>query len=94
MLEIIALIFLTQRIGNVASRKGLPTLRWKIFTILSWILFEFLGIMFAVAMFGKESLFAVFSIGIMSAFGGYLFVKFILDKQPDSLDQDIDNIGR
>ncbi|HAN66491.1 MAG TPA: hypothetical protein DCQ34_09700 [Chitinophagaceae bacterium] len=93
MLEILALIFLTKKIGDMASRKGIKPMPWKIFTIVAWIAFEFLGIMLAAIMFGNQNLFAIISIGILSAFGGYLLVRAILEKQPDRIDEDIDRIG-
>lgn len=93
MLEIIALIILTKKIGDTAIQKGLAPLKWKLATIIAWIVFEFTGIIFAVMMFGKDNLVAVLSIGLMSAFGGFLLVKSILDKQPASIDDDINRIG-
>ena len=33
------------------------------------------------------------SMGIISAFGGYLVIKFILDKKPDFVDEDVNGIG-
>ena len=60
---------------------------------VAWIAFEFLGIMLTAIMFGNQNLFAMLSIGILSAFGGYLLVRAILEKQPDRIDEDIDRIG-
>jgi hypothetical protein len=32
-------------------------------------------------------------IGVASAFGGYLFIKYILEKKPDFYEDDINSIG-
>ncbi|MFN8246127.1 MAG: hypothetical protein U0T56_07090 [Ferruginibacter sp.] len=94
MLEILALIFLTQQIGQKAASKGLSTFKWKAFTVLAWVLCEFIGIFIAMAFFGQGNYFAIYSIAIMSAIGGYLLVKSLIDKQPDPLDDDIEKIGQ
>lgn len=93
MLEIIALIFLSRRIGNTALRKGLNPLPWKIYTVAAWIVAELIGCILAMIMFGQSNLVAVFSIGLLSAFGGYLLVKYLLDQKPDSVEEDINKIG-
>ena len=90
MLEILALIFLTQQIGQKAASKGLSTFKWKAFTVLAWVLCEFIGIFIAMAFFGQGNYFAIYSIAI----GGYLLVKSLIDKQPDPLDDDIEKIGQ
>ena len=95
MLEIIALIFLSTQIGQKAEQKGLPKTRWILYTIGAWLVFEFFGIVFAVMLFGTNNLFAAYSIGIMSAVGGFLFVRYRLDQTPGPINHDdIDNIGQ
>ena len=42
MLEIVALIFLTRKIGSLAERKGLKVGTWKFYTILAWFGAEFI----------------------------------------------------
>ncbi len=95
MLEIIALIFLCRKIGNLAERKGLKPGQWKLFTVLAWIAAEFLGVVIGLILFGfnKENLLGLMLFAVACAFGGYLFVKAILDKRPDKMEDDIDNIG-
>jgi len=93
MIEIIALIFLSRRIGYMAIRKGLNPLPWKIYMIAAWIGAELTGCIIAMIMFGESNLVAVFSIGLLSAFGGYLLVRYILEKKPDNIEEDINKIG-
>ena len=96
MLEIIALIFLCKHIGTIATRKGLSTGQWKLFTVLAWIGFEFAGVIIGIMLFGfnKNELFGLMAFAIACAFGGYLLVKTILEKKPDQLDDDdINKIG-
>jgi hypothetical protein len=43
---------------------------------------------------GSENIFIIFALSLVSAFGGYLIVKAILEKKPDAIDQDdTNNIG-
>ncbi len=95
MIEIIVLYFLTKSIGATAAKKGLPTGRWKFITVIAWIGFEMMGLILGMAFFGTENIYSLMALGIVSAFGGYLMVKYILDKKPDNkMNEDIDNIGR
>jgi uncharacterized membrane protein YfcA len=96
MLEIIALIFLCRKIGNTAERKGLKPGQWKLFTVLAWIAAEFIGVIIGIMLFGfdRNDLLGLMLFAVACAFGGYLLVKTILDKQPDKFDEnDINNIG-
>ncbi len=93
MLEIIALIFLCKKNGNLAARKGLKPGTWKLYTVLAWIVTEMTGVILGIILFGVDNLFGIMSLGLVSAFGGYLFIKAVLDKRPDSLDEEIDSIG-
>jgi hypothetical protein len=94
MLEIIALIFLTKHIGNLASNKGLRPGRWKLFTVLAWLAGEFIGAMIGVVLFGIHNLFSVLIMAIAGAFTGYVILKNVLSKQPDIIQDDIDHIGQ
>ncbi len=84
MLEIIALIFLTKKIGQIAVSKGLKPGSWKLYTILAWIAFEFTGLIAGIMLFGydRNNLFGILGFGLVCAFGGYLLVKSILEKRP------------
>lgn len=96
MLEIIALYFLCKHIGQIALRKGQVPGRWKLFTILAWIFGEFTGILLGAIFFGLDmnNLLGLALLGLISAVGGYLFVKAQLDKLPDSMDDEINRIGQ
>ena len=63
MLEIIALIFLCKRNGALATTKGLKPGTWKMYTILAWIVAEFIGIGIGISMFGKQNLLTVGMVG-------------------------------
>ena len=83
MLEIIALIFLTKEIGRLAHDKGLKPLTWKIYTIVSWIISESIGVVIGVMIFGWDNLFSVIMIGIAFALTSYFIIKAQLNKLPD-----------
>ena len=92
MLEIIALIFLTRKMGNLADRKGLRPGRWKLYTVLAWIAGEFVGAVAGVLIFGPENIFSVIMVAIAGAVTGYFIIKANLSKRPDVFDE-IDQIG-
>ncbi|MEP7142482.1 MAG: hypothetical protein ABI707_06415 [Ferruginibacter sp.] len=93
MLEIIALIILCKKNGNLAMQKGLKPGNWKWYTVLAWIITEMIGVMLGIVLFGQENIIGIMSLGLVSAFGGYLFIKFMLDKKPDPFDKEIGGIG-
>jgi hypothetical protein len=93
MIEIVALIFLCTKNGRLAAQKGLKPGTWKLYTVLAWIATEMMGVMMGIIMFGQDNLFGIMSLGLVSAFGGYLFIKSVLDKKPDAYDEDINSIG-
>jgi hypothetical protein len=98
MLDIILLVYLCWRIGNKAKQKGLKPGQWRLYTVLSWMGFELIGLIAGVMMFGYNqndlnSLYGLMALAIACGFGGYLLVKSILDKKPDIMDDDISNLG-
>ena len=93
MVEIIALIFLTRQIGELAVRKGEKSMPWKLYTVLAWFCFEIAGVAMSMAIFGTHNIIGIMLLGIVSAFGGYLLVRAQLLKKPDFYDDDIENIG-
>ena len=93
MIEVIALIFLCMKNGKLAAQKGLKPGTWKWYTVLAWLVTEMLGVILGIILFGQQNLVGIMSLGLVSAFGGYLFIKSVLDKKPDSYDDDINSIG-
>ena len=94
MLEIIALIFITRDIGKLAIRKGLKPATWKGYTIICWFVFEITGAVIGMLLFNQSDLIALMLLGLVSAFGGYLLIRSILQNKPDNTpDEDINRIG-
>lgn len=93
MLEIIALIFLCKKTGEIAASKGLSPGRWKLYTVLAWFGAEILGFLLGGMLFGTGNLFGLFLFALVCAVGGYLIVKAILDKMPNDMEDDINRIG-
>lgn len=94
MIEIIVLIILAINIGKVATRKGEKPVKWQVLTVIGWVVAELLGVMLGIMFFGKGNLIGLMLLGLISAVGGYLIVKAQLDKIPDHLEDDINNIGQ
>jgi uncharacterized membrane protein YfcA len=92
MLEVIALYFLCKKIGVIAIQKGLTPRTWKWYTVLAWILTEMIGVLLGIIFYGENNLEPVMLLGLISAFGGYLIIKFILEKKPDLKKDEIDQI--
>lgn len=107
LVDIIALFFLCKKNGLLAIQKGLNPTKWKWYTILGWFTAEIVGLIFAIILFGKSglenlndinsfeksNLYGLAAMGLISAFGGYLIVKAILEKKPDTIDEDVNKIG-
>ena len=94
MLEVIALWFLTKDIEKKALLKGQKPGKWKLITILAWFGAELFGFLIAVQIFGTGNIIGLFLIAMMCAVGSYLFVKAQLEKMPDQMQDDIENIGK
>jgi hypothetical protein len=92
MLEIIALIFLTKKIGALAQKKGLKPGTWKLYTVLCWFGAEIAGAVIGVVILGGENIILGVLLGIACAVGSYFVLKANLNKRPD-IDDDIDKIG-
>jgi hypothetical protein len=90
MLEILALVFFSKKIGEIALLKGEKPSKWKIILILSWIAAEIIGIGFSFSIFGPSKIYAML-IGIGFALTSYYFVLQTLSKKPDV--DDIESIG-
>jgi hypothetical protein len=92
MLEIIALIFLTKKIGALAQKKGLKPGTWKLYTVLCWFGAEIAGVVIGVVILGNENIILGVLLGIACAIGSFFILKANLNKRPD-IDDDIDKIG-
>ena len=94
MIEIILLFLLAKSIGTLAIKKGLPAGRWKFTMVIAWIIFETIGLMIGLAIFGKDNLIALMGFGLVCAFGGYLTIRYVLENKPDDkIKEDIHRIG-
>ncbi len=94
MLEIIALIFLTRNIGNLAERKGLKQGTWKLYTVLAWFGSEIAGILIGMALLGSENIVVAVLVGIACAVTSYFIIKSNLEKKPDYFEEEINEIGQ
>ena len=54
MIEILALIFLTRKIGAICEEKGRKTGWYKALTVLLWFGFEAAGVVIGIVAFGAE----------------------------------------
>lgn len=87
MLEIIALIFLSRNIANLAERKGLKRGWWRFYTVIAWFGAEVLGIFLSILIFQTEETLALLPLGWAFAIGSYFILKAVLSKKPDVADQ-------
>ncbi|MBL7774271.1 MAG: hypothetical protein JNM95_15540 [Chitinophagaceae bacterium] len=93
MLDLIALIFLTRYIGNIAREKKLDVLTWKLYTVLAWFAGLFVGVSIGMALFGTKNtlellkpentkaMISVMLVGYMGAIAGFHVLKTILSKK-------------
>jgi len=83
MLEIIALVFLTRKIGYLAERKGLKKGWWKFYTVIAWFGAEILGIVLSILIFQTEEILGLVFLGYIFAIASYFILKAVLSKKPD-----------
>lgn len=93
MLEIIAIIFLTKKIGRLAEQKGLKPGPWKVYTVLAWIGSELVGIVIGFLIFGQSSVGPAILLGYTCAIASFFILKANLNKRPDNFEDDINKIG-
>ena len=94
MLDLIVLYFLTKEIGRIALRKGLKPIRWKIYTIVSWLVSEIIGLIFGLMIFKPDNIFSIIMVALTFAITSYFIIKAQLNRLPDNnFDDDINNLG-
>jgi len=100
MPEIIILFFACRYIGKLALRKGVSPIKWKLITILMFLIFEMIGMNISMYNLGnpkietmqqsveflKEHLNVIF-INLFVGFGGYLLVRFFLERKEDKVEE-------
>ena len=92
MIEIIVLVFLCINIGKLAKKKGLKGRPWIIYTVLSWLGGEIIGVIVGFAFFDKTNIVSIMLMGLAGAVGGYFIIKHKLDKLPDNIDDDMNRV--
>ena len=78
MIEIIILVFLSIKIGKMAKKKSLKRNTWILYTVLSWIGGEIIGVIVGFAIFDKTNIISIMLMGIAGAIGGYFIIKQII----------------
>jgi hypothetical protein len=94
MIEIVVLYFLTRNIGTLAIQKGEKPLTWKILTIVAWFAGEIVGSIIAMLLLQQTEIFPIILIALGCAASGYFIVRSMLNRKPDALTDDIDQIGK
>lgn len=93
MIDIIAMVLLAVYNGKIATRKGLKAGQWRMYTVLAWILGEFIGTLVALQFysiqdfFSPQKSFKVMLLVFPFAFAGFHIVYYLLNKQSDSSTQ-------
>ena len=93
MLEIIAIIFLSKKNGKLAEKKGLKSSTWILYSVLCWIAFEVIGIIVGILSFCQENIAPTYLFALALAVSSYFFIRSILNKKPDTMEEDINRIG-
>ena len=93
MLDIIILIFLTRSIGELAERKGLKPGQWKVYLVMAWLGGELLGIFIGLMLFGLDKPLMILLVALPCAIAGYHIIRNTLDRKPDVLNDEINQIG-
>lgn len=93
MLDIIILIFLARSIGALAEQKGLKPGPWKVYLVLAWLGGEVAGIFLGLLLFGIEKPLMIILVALPCAIAGYHIIRNTLDRKPDVLNDEINQIG-
>lgn len=83
MLEILAVIYLSGKIGILADQKGQKKGKWKAYTVIGWFVSEIVGIFIGISMFGPEELIPMLLLGYCLAILSYFAIRETLNKMPD-----------
>ena len=83
MLEILALVYFSRKIGDLAVRKGLKRGWWRFYTVIAWFGAEIIGIILSVLIFRTEETLALLPLGYACAIASYFILKAYLSKRPD-----------
>jgi hypothetical protein len=81
MLEIIALIFLSRNIGEIAYEKGYSSGLYRFLTVAFWIVFEFIGAFVGAFILGEG--YGIYFFALISAGLGYLIIYLIVSTLKD-----------
>jgi len=82
MLEIIGLYYASKTIGSLAAEKGYSSGLYRFLTFIFWFVFELIGLVIGILIFGQESL-LFYLTGIAGAVGGFFFLKYIVNNLPN-----------
>ena len=81
MLEIIALIYFSRKMGQLAERKGQKKGAWKLYTVLAWFGAEIFGAVLSLSFTNEVGIAFVCAYGF--AIGSYFILRSILERKPD-----------
>lgn len=84
MLEIIALIFLSKKVGHMAEQKGLKPSTWKLYNVLAWVSVEILVIFIMLLVLGKDLSILAALFGIGAGYCSHLLIIRSLNNMPDA----------
>jgi uncharacterized membrane protein YfcA len=92
MIEILAIIYLCRKIGDLAEQKGLRRGLWQFYTVLAWIVGEIIGILLGIIIFqtNPDQLIPLVIPGYALAVASYFVLKAVLSKKPDRVDMNFE----
>jgi hypothetical protein len=82
MLEIVALIFISKHMAEMAHEKGYSTGLYRFLTFLFWLGFEFIGAIVGIIYFGDEEP-MIYLFMLVFAGLGYLILYVVVSRLPD-----------
>lgn len=85
MLEIIGLYYASKTIGALAAEKGYSSGLYRFLTFIFWFVFEIIGLVLGILLFGEETL-LIYLTGIAGALGGFFLLKYIVKRLPAKTD--------
>jgi len=88
MLEIILIIYLSKELGKIIEQKGHQKGWYIALFVISWVLFEFIGILAGTIIFNDSNIFLAYLFALVGAAVAYLLNYILVSSLKDKTNKD------
>ena len=83
MLELLVLVYICRKIGDLADQKGLKRGTWQFLTVVAWFAAEFIGAFVGLLIVRTEDFAPLYFFAWVFAIASYFIMRSIISKKPD-----------